>query len=49
MREMTMQANSKSLLYLWTMVAAYFCLNALTQHAVSGTADLDQAEQLILS
>jgi len=46
---MTMQANSKSLLYLWAMVAAYFCLNALTQHAVSGTADLDQAEQLILS
>lgn len=49
MRELPMQANSRSLLYLWAMVAAYFCLNALTQHLVSGTADLDQAEQLILS
>jgi len=34
---------------MWATVTAYFCLNALTQLGVSGTADLDQAEQLILS
>jgi 4-amino-4-deoxy-L-arabinose transferase-like glycosyltransferase len=40
---------SRTLLLLWGGVLLYFALNALTQLAVSGTADLDQAEQLLLS
>lgn len=43
------QSKSRHLLYLWGIVAAYFSLNALAQFVVSRTADLDQAEQLILS
>lgn len=39
----------RTLLLLWDGVLLYFALNALTQLAVSGTADLDQAEQLLLS
>lgn len=41
--------RSRTLLLLWGGVLLYFVLNALTQLTVSGTADLDQAEQLLLS
>ena len=43
------QNKSSHLLYLWAFALAYFSLNALIQFGVSKTADLDQAEQLILS
>ena len=36
-------------IYLTLLAAAYFLFNAVTQYLVSPTADLDQAEQLILS
>ena len=43
------QRKQASLLYLWGMVFIYFSVNAIALLAVSGTADKDQAEQLILS
>lgn len=43
------RADPRRLLLLWGLVFAYFALNALTQFITSGTADLDQAEQLVLS
>jgi len=41
--------TSQHLLWLWGAIVLYFFLNALTQVSLSGTADLDQSEQLILS
>jgi len=43
------QRKQASLLYLWGIVFCYFSINAIALFAVSGTADKDQAEQLILS
>jgi 4-amino-4-deoxy-L-arabinose transferase-like glycosyltransferase len=43
------QSKSRYLLYLWGIVFVYFSFNALAQFVVSGTAEFDQAEQLILS
>jgi 4-amino-4-deoxy-L-arabinose transferase-like glycosyltransferase len=43
------QRKQAGLLYLWGMVFLYFLANAIALLAVSGTADKDQAEQLILS
>ncbi|MCU0808167.1 MAG: glycosyltransferase family 39 protein [Candidatus Contendobacter sp.] len=43
------RADWRRLLLMWGVVAAYFALNALTQFLTSGTADQDQAEQLLLS
>jgi 4-amino-4-deoxy-L-arabinose transferase-like glycosyltransferase len=43
------QGKPANLLYLWGIVFIYFCINAIALFAVSGTADKDQAEQLILS
>jgi len=45
----TGQHRQASLLYLWVIVFIYFSINAVALFAVSGTADKDQAEQLILS
>ena len=36
-------------LCLWGIVAAYVTINALTQRLVSGTAELDQSQQLLFS
>ncbi len=36
-------------LRIWLLASLYFALNALTQGWVSPTADLDQAQQLVLS
>ena len=36
-------------LCLWGIVVAYVTINALTQRLVSGTAELDQSQQLLLS
>jgi Sec-independent protein secretion pathway component TatC len=44
-----MLSRSSHLLSLWGIVFVYFLFNALTQFCVSKTAELDQAEQLILS
>lgn len=43
------QSKPRHLLYLWVIIIAYYSFNAFTQFSVSQTADLDQAEQLILS
>ena len=39
----------RPIFYLTALAALYFLFNAITQYAASPTADLDQAEQLILS
>ena len=43
------QSKPANLLYIWGIVFIYFTINAIALFAVSGTADKDQAEQLILS
>jgi 4-amino-4-deoxy-L-arabinose transferase-like glycosyltransferase len=43
------QHQPANLLYIWGIAFIYFCINAIALFAVSGTADRDQAEQLILS
>ena len=43
------QSKSRDLLYLFVIFLLYLSFNAFTQFSVSKTADLDQAEQLILS
>ncbi|HZV82056.1 MAG TPA: glycosyltransferase family 39 protein, partial [Geobacteraceae bacterium] len=35
--------------YLWAIITVFFVLNAVSLYLVSPTADLDQAEQLVLS
>jgi hypothetical protein len=43
------QLKQAGLLYLWGMVFIYFSVNVIALLAVSGTADKDQAEELVLS
>jgi 4-amino-4-deoxy-L-arabinose transferase-like glycosyltransferase len=49
MQSIAEQSKPANLLYIWGIVFIYFSINATALFAVSGTADKDQAEQLILS
>ena len=40
---------TRHIIFLFCSILLYFALNAFTQYSASKTADLDQAEQLILS
>lgn len=44
-----MELNKRNTFYLMILIFIYFLINTITQYVVSPTADLDQAEQLLLS